>query len=60
MNKKEREERAFEALIVKTLRQIDYEDVDIDSLPELNDKEKRALEKLGPDFIENLLREHSQ
>jgi hypothetical protein len=48
-------ERALEALIVSVLRGVDFDDVDIDHLPELNEKEQAVLDRLGPDFIDKLL-----
>lgn len=49
---KEGEDRAFEALLVSALR---GGDIDIDSLPELTEKDKAALDSLGPDFIRRLI-----
>jgi len=49
-----REERAFEALIVLALR-MQHEEGDVQNLPELNEKERAALDSLGPDFIDRLL-----
>jgi hypothetical protein len=52
---KEREERAFEALIVSQLRkECDPEKVKPEDLPPLSSKEKSALASLGPDLIERL------
>jgi hypothetical protein len=57
-SKKEREERAFEALIVSQLRkECDPENVKPGDLPSLNAKEKAALEALGPDLVERLWNE---
>ncbi len=50
-----REERAFEALIVSAWHAVDTEDVDIEHLPELTDKERAALDSLGPDFIDSII-----
>lgn len=47
----EREERAFEALIVQTLRA----DQDPNHPPKLDEKKLAALDSLGPNLIENLL-----
>jgi hypothetical protein len=53
----DREERAKEALIVSALRRDDHtdEEVDVDRLPRLAEEEERALESLGPDFIDRLV-----
>lgn len=40
----EREERAFEALLVSSMRKIDFEDVDIDRIADASEKERAALE----------------
>ena len=54
-SRKEREERAFEALIVSQLRkECDPDKVQPEELPPLTAKEKRALEALGPDLVERL------
>jgi len=52
---KEREDRAFEALIVWTLRKAGERDIDVNNLPELTEKDKAALDSLGPDFMKNLI-----
>jgi hypothetical protein len=51
MNSK-REERAIDALLVSQLRS-DRENVD--SLPELSELEREAIDSLGPDFVSRLL-----
>jgi hypothetical protein len=52
---KEREERAFEALIVSQLRQECHSDkVKPEDLPPLTEKEKEAIAALGPNLIERL------
>jgi len=57
-SRKEREERAFEALIVSQLRkECDPNNVKPEDLPSLNAKEKAALEALGPDLVERLWKE---
>jgi hypothetical protein len=33
----------------------DEQDIDLDHLPELSEKEKTALDGLGPDFMKKLL-----
>ncbi len=55
--KKEREERAVDALLVSALRQTDKDEDDIDPkrLPKLTDEEKAAMNGLGDDFITRLL-----
>src|SRR4051794_40927992 len=54
-NGKEREERAFEALIVSQLRkECDPDSVKPEDLPALSAKEKAALASLGSDLIERL------
>lgn len=50
-----REERAFEALILSAVRRLDDEDIDIERLPDPSEKEERALQRLGPDFMDELL-----
>lgn len=53
--RKEREERAFEALIVSLLRKdCDPDKVKPEDLPKLTKKEKAALEALGPDLVDRL------
>lgn len=51
----EREERAFDALIVSQLRAARHDEIDLEHLPELTDKEREALDSLGPDFVARLL-----
>jgi hypothetical protein len=54
-SEKEREGRAFEALVVSLLRRdCDPDKVKPESLPKLTAKEKAAIEALGPDLIEEL------
>lgn len=48
----EREQRALDALIVSQLRACD--ETDVDHLPELTDEERKALDSLGPDFVDKL------
>lgn len=50
-----REERALDALIVSQLRATDNDEVDAEHLPELTDEERKALDSLGPDFVDKLL-----
>ena len=47
MNDREREERAFDALIVMVMRS---EEMPGDRLPELNEKERAAMDRL-PDSV---------
>lgn len=57
---RERELRAWEALIVLALRYEPDEDVDLKHLPELTDAEKAEIDRmLGPDLIGRLLAEHA-
>jgi hypothetical protein len=54
----EREERAFEALIVSQLRkECDPDKVQPEDLPALTAKEQAALSELGPDLVERLWNE---
>ena len=55
MSEDMREERAFEALFVSSMRRIDNEDVDIGCIREPSEKERAALDLLGPDFIDELI-----
>lgn len=55
MSGNEREERAFEALFVSSMRRVEKEDVDIDRIREPSEKEKAALDLLGPDFIDEVI-----
>lgn len=57
LSPQEAEERAFDALIVSTLRSdIDDETpLDPDRLPSVTDDEQTALESLGTDFVERLI-----
>jgi hypothetical protein len=53
--RKEREERAFEALIVSQLRkECDPAKVKPEDLPPLTDKEKAAIAAFGPNLVERL------
>ena len=53
---KEREVKALDALIVGALRpERDSEEVNADAFPELTEREKQALDSLGPDFGERLV-----
>jgi hypothetical protein len=56
-SRKEREERAADALIVSLLRRVDGDGdyVDPKHLPELTDEERAAVDALGADFVERLL-----
>jgi hypothetical protein len=51
----EREERAFEALIVSQLRAPNDDEPDMERLPILSSKEQQAMDSLGSDFVERLL-----
>jgi len=56
-SRREREERAVDALLVSILRRVD-KDEDItepDKLPLLTDEEKAAMNALGTDFIDRIL-----
>ncbi|GIW88279.1 MAG: hypothetical protein KatS3mg108_2603 [Isosphaeraceae bacterium] len=55
--KREREERALDALLVSALRRADKDDevIDPDRLPQLTDEEKAAMRSLGSDFVKRLL-----
>src|SRR5690349_9147197 len=56
-SKKEREERAVDALLVSLLRRVDKDDdyIDPKHLPQLTDEERAAVDALGVDFIDRLL-----
>jgi hypothetical protein len=56
-SKREREERALDALLVSILRKVDKDDdiTEPDKLPQLSDEEKAAMNALGTDFIERIL-----
>lgn len=56
-NKREREERALDALLVSALRRDDIEGADVDPkrLPTLTAEEKAAMNSLGTDFVKRLL-----
>ena len=56
-SKREREERALDALLVSILRRVDKDDdiVEPDKLPQLTDEEKAAMNDLGTDFIDRIL-----
>lgn len=53
-----REDRAFDALIVSTLRSA--EDLDPMNLPELTEEEKAADDAIPNDFVQNLIEEHDR
>lgn len=55
MGKREREERALDALLVSVLRRGDDDIIEPDKLPELTEAEKAAMNSLGPDFIDRIL-----
>lgn len=56
-SKREREERALDALLVSILRRVDRDDdiTEPDKLPQLTDEEKVAMNTLGTDFIDRIL-----
>jgi len=56
-SKREREERALDALLVSTLRRVDKEDdiVGADKLPQLTEEEKAAMNALPPDFLDRIV-----
>jgi hypothetical protein len=56
-SKKEREERAADALLVSLLRRVDKDDdyIDPKHLPQLTDEERAAVDALGADFVDRLL-----
>jgi hypothetical protein len=56
-SKREREERAADALLVSLLRRVDKDDdyIDPKHLPQLTEDDKAALAALGPNFIDRLL-----
>lgn len=51
----EREERALDALIVSQLRGTQDDEIDVEHLPELTNKEREALDSFGDDFVDRLL-----
>jgi hypothetical protein len=55
--RREREERALDALLVSILRRVDKDDdiVEPDKLPKLTDEEKAVMNALGTDFIDRIL-----
>src|SRR6266536_930690 len=55
--RREREERALDALLVSILRRVDKDDdiTELDKLPQLTDEEKAAMNALGTDFIDRIL-----
>lgn len=60
-SRKEREERAFEALIVSQLRkECDPDKVKPEDLPTLTPKEKAALKALGPNLVDRLWNQGKQ
>ena len=56
-SRREREERAEDALLVSLLRRVDKDDdyIDPEHLPQLTDEDRAALDALGPDFVDRLL-----
>jgi hypothetical protein len=56
-SRREREERALDALLVSILRRVDKDDdiVEPGKLPQLTDEEKTAMNDLGTDFIDRIL-----
>src|SRR6266481_2351743 len=56
-SRREREERALDALLVSILRRVDKDDdiVEPDKLPQLTEEEKAAMNELGTDFIDRIL-----
>lgn len=56
-SRKEREERAADALLVSLLRRVDKDDdyIDPKHLPQLTDEERAAVDALGADFVDRLL-----
>lgn len=56
-SKKDREERALDALLVSLLRRVDKDDdyIDPKHLPQLTDEERAAVDALGADFVDRLL-----
>jgi hypothetical protein len=56
-SRREREERALDALLVSILRRVDKDDdiVEPDKLPQLTDEEKAAMNALGTDLIDRIL-----
>lgn len=56
-SRKEREERAADALLVSLLRRVDKDDdyIDPKHLPQLTDDERAAVDALGADFVDRLL-----
>lgn len=59
MNDNEREDRALEALIVYALRSLE-DDPDCSDLPELSQADVIALDALGPDFVERLIKKANE
>ena len=56
-SKREREERAADALLVSLLRRVDKDDdyIDPKHLPQLTEDDKASLAALGTDFVDRLL-----
>jgi hypothetical protein len=56
-SRREREERALDALLVSILRRVDKDDdiTEPDKLPQLTDEEKAAMNALEADFIDRIL-----
>src|SRR5262249_49111055 len=56
-SRREREERALDALLVSIIRRVDKDDdiAEPDMLPQLSDEEKAAMNDLGTDFVDRIL-----
>jgi hypothetical protein len=56
-SRREREERALDALLVSILRRVDKDDdiVEPEKLPQLTEEEKAAMNSLGTDFLDRIL-----
>jgi hypothetical protein len=56
-SRREREERALDALLVSILRRVDKDDdiTELDKLPQLTEEEKVAMNALGTDFVDRIL-----
>src|SRR5215208_563972 len=56
-SRKEREERAADALLVSLLRRVDKDDdyIDPKHLPQLTEEDRAAVDALGADFVDRLL-----
>lgn len=51
----EREERAFEALVVSAFCRMEIEDVDVQEFQQLTAKEEAVIASLDPDFMKRLI-----